>query len=220
MSRTEDTRALSLLSQTPVLPVLVIDNWRHAVPLARALLAGGISVLEVTLRTDQGLSAIRAIRDEVGEVVVGAGTLTRPAQFAEVAAAGAQFAISPGLTPALLEAAREQPLPYVPAVASASELMMGMERGFHLFKLFPAASCGGTAMLKSLAGPFPEARFCPTGGIGADNFCDYLGLPSVVTVGGSWVAPASLIAGEAWQEIEARARRACEAAREAGVYPQ
>ncbi len=185
-----------------VVPVLTIRRTADAVPLARALLAGGLSVLEVTLRTEAALAAIRSIRAEVPGVIVGAGTLTRPADFAAVEAAGARFAVSPGCTPELAEAAGAHPeITYLPGVATASEVMVAGVAGFECLKFFPAEAAGGIAALKALAGPFPEVRFCPTGGIGAGNAADYLALPNVVAVGGSWPAPEAAIQAGDWPQI-------------------
>ena len=197
-----------LLGTTRVIPVVTIERADRAVPLARALLAGGLPVVEVTLRSPAALDAIADIAQALPEVAVGAGSLRRPAQIVEAQAAGARFGVSPGHTAALLEAAETGGLPYLPGVASASEAMALFERGYDLVKLFPAGPLGGTALLKALAAPLPEIAFCPTGGIGPDNLADYLACPNVACVGGSWLAPPDLVAAEDWAEIEARARRA------------
>jgi len=190
-----------VMTTAPVLPVLVIERVEDAVPLARALKAGGLNVLEVTLRTEVALEAIRAIAAQVEGVIVGAGTVTRPEEFAQVRDAGAVFAISPGATPALLKAGKTSGLAYLPGISTASELMCGLEAGYEAFKFFPAEAAGGTAMLKAISGPFPQVRFCPTGGIGQANFRDYLDLPNVSCVGGSWVVPADRIRRQDWDGI-------------------
>lgn len=195
------TNVEQIMTTSPVMPVLVIERVEDAVPLAKALVAGGLKVLEVTLRTDAALAAIGAIADQVPEAIVGAGTVTEPAQLMAVQDAGGVFAISPGATPALLEAGIASELPYLPAISTVSELMVAMGYGYRGFKFFPAETNGGTAALKSIAGPFPEVKFCPTGGIGAANFLDYLALPNVDCVGGSWIVPAKLIAEHDWAGI-------------------
>lgn len=198
----------AILHQAPVIPVIAIERLADAVPLARALVAGGLPVLEITLRTACALDAMRAIAAEVPEAIVGAGTVLTPADLAAVAAAGAQFAISPGATPTLYAAVRNASIPWLPAIATASELMLGLEQGLTRFKFFPAESSGGVAALKSFAGPFPQARFCPTGGIDAAKAPAYKALPNVITVGGSWMLPKAAIDAGRWDEIEALARAA------------
>lgn len=185
--------ANSILTAGPVVPVIVIDELHQAVPLARALIAGGVRVLEVTLRTSCAVDAIRAIAQEVPEAIVGAGTVTNPEQLKAVTAAGAQFAISPGLTDALLQAAVDGPIPLIPGISTVSELMTGMNYGLDSFKFFPAEANGGVSTLKAIAGPFSHIRFCPTGGISLSNYRDYLALSSVLCVGGSWLVPADAI---------------------------
>lgn len=202
----------ALLAQAPVLPVLAFDSLDHAVPLARTLVAAGLPVLEVTLRSAIAVEAIRRIVGEVEGALVGAGTVLTRADLAAVRAAGAQFAISPGATPALYDAAADSDLPFLPGVATASELMAGIERGLVRFKLFPASSLGGPALLKAWAGPFPGVRFCPTGGIDAASAPAWLALGNVMTVGGSWMAPAARVAAGDWAGIAALAR-ACAALR-------
>lgn len=187
------TSANSILTAGPVVPVIVIDELHQAVPLARALIAGGVRVLEVTLRTSCAVDAIRAIAQEVPEAIVGAGTVTNPEQLKAVTAAGAQFAISPGLTDALLQAAVDGPIPLIPGISTVSELMTGMSYGLDNFKFFPAEANGGVSALKAIAGPFSHIRFCPTGGISLSNYRDYLALSSVLCVGGSWLVPADAI---------------------------
>jgi 2-dehydro-3-deoxyphosphogluconate aldolase/(4S)-4-hydroxy-2-oxoglutarate aldolase len=203
-----------ILTTAPVLPVVTIDDARQAVALAQALVAGGVRAIEITLRTEAALEAVQAIAAEVPEAIPGVGTVTKPAEFEAAREAGAKFAISPGATPRLLAAARDQPLPYLPAIATASELMAALEAGFSICKFFPAAEAGGVAALKALGGPFPAARFCPTGGIGPANAAAYLALPSVLCVGGSWIAPREAIAAGDFARIEGLAREATAAPRE------
>lgn len=197
-----------LLRRAPVIPVLVIEEVAHAVPLADALVAGGLPVLEVTLRTPAGLAAIEAMRRAVPEAIVGVGTLTEPAQFAAAARAGAQFGVSPGLTPALAAASRTVDFPFLPGVMTPGELLAARELGFHCCKLFPAQQAGGTGMLKALHAVFPDARFCPTGGISRDNAREFLTLPNVLCVGGSWVAPGALVQAGDWMGIRRLAQEA------------
>lgn len=198
----------TILACAPVVPVLAIDDLADAVPLAEALVAGGLLVLEVTLRTDAGLAAIEAMAAALPEACIGVGTITRPEEFEQARNAGAVFAVSPGCTPALSSAARAAGLPFLPGVATASEVMQAREQGAEILKLFPAEAVGGVALLKSLAGPFPSLRFCPTGGIGPANMMDYLNQPNVVAIGGSWLAPAPAIAGKDWNAITELARAA------------
>jgi len=204
-----------ILRLAPVMPVITIDDPAKAVPLARALAAGGLKAIEITLRTPAALEAIAAIAREVPECVPGAGTVLTERDLHAAARAGAKFAVSPGATPALLDVARPGPLPYLPAVATASELMAAMERGYATFKFFPAEALGGPAALKALAGPFPTARFCPTGGIDAAGAPAYLALANVLCVGGSWVAPAAAVARRDFGAIERLARAAAAMARPA-----
>jgi 2-dehydro-3-deoxyphosphogluconate aldolase / (4S)-4-hydroxy-2-oxoglutarate aldolase len=196
------------LTLTPVLPVVVIEHAAAAAPLARALLAGGVRSVEITLRTEAALEAIRIAAAAAPELVVGAGTVLSERDLLAAAAAGARYALSPGATPELLRAGRGAPIPLIPGVATASELMLGLELGYTHFKFFPAEQLGGVAALKALCAPLAAARFCPTGGIGADKAGAYLALASVLCVGGSWVAPAAMIAAGDWAGIEANARRA------------
>ena len=198
----------ALLRQAPVLPVLAIDHLDDAVPLARALVEGGLPVLEVTLRTDAALAAIRRIVDEVPDAIVGAGTVLTAADLDAVVTAGAAFAISPGATDALYVAARDISIPWIPAVATASELMRGLEHGHRRFKFFPAEAAGGVAALKSFAGPFPQAKFCPTGGIDATSAPRYRALANVVTVGGSWMVPKDALESRDWDRIRSLAQAA------------
>ncbi len=198
----------SVLDLAPVLPVVVVSDPAHAVPLARALVAGGLPAIEVTLRTPGALDAVRAIAAEVPEAVVGAGTVISEVQVTQAVAAGARFLVSPGWTDGLLRAMQASGVPFLPGVSTASEVVALLERGVREMKFFPAQAAGGTAYLKSLAGPLPQARFCPTGGIGPDSAPDYLALPNVGCVGGSWMLPADAVAGGDWARVEALARAA------------
>lgn len=198
----------SLLDLAPVVPVVVLDDLSDAVPLARALVAGGLPVIEVTLRTPVALDAIRVIAGEVPDAVVGAGTVITAAQVEESVAAGARFLVSPGWTDVLLEAMRGAGVPYLPGVSTTSEVVALLERGVTEMKFFPAEAAGGTAYLKSLSGPLPQARFCPTGGIGVGNAPEYLALPNVGCVGGTWMLPADAIAARDWERVEVLAREA------------
>lgn len=202
--------SISLLQSAPVLPVIRIDRLADALPLARALVEGGLPVLELTLRTPVAMEALRAIVAGLPQARVGVGTVLRASQIEEAAAAGAAFAISPGATESLYRAAAQAPIPWIPAVASASELMLGIEHGHRAFKFFPAESSGGIQALRAFAGPFPEARFCPTGGIDAGKAAAYLALPNVLTVGGSWMLPQSAIDAGDWAAITHRARAAAQ----------
>lgn len=198
----------AILGLAPVVAILTIEDPGDAVPLARALVAGGLPVLEVTLRTPAALGAIARIAGEVPEARVGAGTVLDAGRMRDAAAAGAQFAIAPGATPALYEAAGEHGLPFLPGVATASELMAGLERGERRFKFFPAEASGGIAALGAWAAPFPMARFCPTGGIDAARAPAYLALPNVACVGGSWMVPRDALASRDWDRIGGLARAA------------
>lgn len=196
------------MSLSPVIPVLVVEDTAHAVPLAQALLAGGIKVLEITLRTPNALSVISEIARHVPDAVLAAGTVTTPEQWEAAARAGARFAVSPGLTPRMLDAAAQAPIPLLPGVATASELMTALDAGFECFKFFPAQQAGGVGMLKALGGPFAQALFCPTGGITPATAADFLALPNVACVGGSWLAPAAAMACGDWAAITALAQAA------------
>lgn len=200
--------ALSLLQQSPVMPVIVINELDTAVDLARALVAGGIRSLEVTLRSDAALEAIRMIGAEVPDAIVGVGTVRNAAQLEAALKAGARFAISPGLTPDLAAAARGLPVPFLPGVATPAEAMWAADYGFTVQKLFPAEAVGGRALLKALAGPLPDLKYCPTGGIGPANAADYLALPNVLCVGGSWLTPQAAVAARDWAAITELARAA------------
>jgi 2-dehydro-3-deoxyphosphogluconate aldolase/(4S)-4-hydroxy-2-oxoglutarate aldolase len=197
-----------ILRLSPVMPVVIIEEAELAPELARAFVRGGIRVVEITLRTSAALAAIEAIAREVPEIAVGAGTVLSARDLRAAASAGATFAISPGATPALISAAASAPIPYLPAVATASDLMQGLAAGYHCFKFFPAGAAGGTAMLKAFAGPFPQACFCPTGGITQDSVKSYLDLPNVLCAGGSWLSPPDALATRDWKRIEALASRA------------
>lgn len=196
-----------LMRLAPVIPVLAVHSVDHAVPLAEALVAGGLPVLEVTLRTPAALEVISAMATVSG-AVVGVGTVIRPQQFQQAKDAGARFAVTPGSTPTLLSAARDSGLPTLPGVASASEAIAALEAGFDRLKLFPAEAAGGIPLLKSLHGPLAELAFCPTGGVGPNNMGAYLKLPNVLCVGGSWVAPTDRVQAGDWAGITALAREA------------
>lgn len=201
-------RVDAILTRAPVVPVLAIEHVDDAVPLARALVDAGLPVLEVTLRTDHALEVIRRIAMEVDGACVGAGTVLTPVHLDAVREAGGMFAISPGATEALYDAGDASAIPWIPAVATASELMRGLEHGHRRFKFFPAEASGGIGALKSFAGPFPLAKFCPTGGIDAGKAPGYLALPNVVTVGGSWMVPNDALAARDFARIGALAREA------------
>ncbi|PWG64660.1 bifunctional 4-hydroxy-2-oxoglutarate aldolase/2-dehydro-3-deoxy-phosphogluconate aldolase [Sediminicurvatus halobius] len=196
-----------VMGRAPVIPVLEIEDRAQAVPLARALVAGGLPVLEVTLRTGAALEAVAAIRREVPEALVGVGTVTRVGHCREAADAGASFLVSPGVTERLLAAAEAAGLGLLPGIATASEIILAGEAGLRHLKFFPAEANGGTAALRALRGPFPDVRFCPTGGVRPQNFLDYLSLPNVLCVGGSWLAPASALAAGDWDRITDLARQ-------------
>jgi 2-dehydro-3-deoxyphosphogluconate aldolase/(4S)-4-hydroxy-2-oxoglutarate aldolase len=199
---------MSVLDLAPVVPVVVIEDASDAVPLARALVAGGLPAIEVTLRTPVALEAIRAIADSVPDAVVGAGTVITPEQVGEAVRAGSRFLVSPGWTDVLLEAMRGSGVPFLPGVSTTSEVVALLERGVREMKFFPAQAAGGTAYLRSLAGPLPQARFCPTGGIGPGNAPDYLALPNVGCVGGTWMLPPDAVAARDWDRVEELARAA------------
>ena len=202
-------RIEEIMTLSPVIAVGTVSEAARAAPLAQALVKGGVRAIEITLRTPAALAAIEAAAQVEG-AVVGAGTVLSIQDLRAATEAGAKFAVSPGSTPSLLEAARAAPIPLLPGVATASELMQGLELGYSNFKFFPAEAAGGAAVLKGLAGPFPQAKFCPTGGVTLDNAGDYLSLPNVVCVGGSWLAPDKLTAAGDWDAIEALARSAVE----------
>jgi 2-dehydro-3-deoxyphosphogluconate aldolase/(4S)-4-hydroxy-2-oxoglutarate aldolase len=200
--------ALAIMQDAPVIPVIVLDKVEHAVPMARALVAGGIRVLEVTLRTPQGLDCIAAIAKSVPEAIVGAGTVRNAADARAAQGAGARFAVSPGYTQALGQACRDLRLPLLPGVATSSEIMAAQADGFSELKFFPAMQAGGPAMLKAWQGPFGDVRFCPTGGISPANAADFLSLKNVVCVGGSWLLPTDALERGDWAHITALASEA------------
>ena len=192
----------SILDGHSIIPVVAIERVEHAIPLAETLLSGGISVLEVTLRTDAAIESITKIINSVPELIVGSGTVCNEKQFKLSQDIGCKFIVSPGLTPSLLDLARESQQDFLPGISSASEIMLGLEYGFNRFKFFPAEASGGIATLKSVKGPFGNVKFCATGGIGAHNFLNYLSQDNVSAVGGSWMASSELMAANDWLKIE------------------
>jgi len=200
--------SLQVMQDAPVIPVIVLHEVAHAVPMARALLAGGIRMLEITLRTPQALACMEAIANEVEGAVVGAGTVHSPADAAAAVKAGARFAVSPGYTPAVGQACKDLGLPLLPGVATGSEIMMAQEDGYTELKFFPAMQAGGPAMLKAWGGPFFDVKFCPTGGVTPGNASEFLSLSNVACVGGSWLVPADALAQGDWARIEQLAREA------------
>jgi len=211
---TQQARLREVFALAPVIPVITIEDAGQAVPLARALVKGGLRVVEITLRTQAGMDAARAILAEVPEAVVGIGTVLTPADYERAANLGAAFAISPGLSAELLDAAEAGALPFAPGIQTASDAMACVTRGFELVKFFPAVPAGGLAAIDALAGPFPNLRFCPTGGITAGNAAQWLAHKKVIAIGGSWVAPAADIKAGNWAVIEQRAREAVALKRE------
>ena len=205
--------SLDVMRDAPVIPVIVLHDVAHAVPLARALVAGGIRMLEVTLRTPQALACMEAIAREVPEAVAGAGTIRTVADAKASLSAGAKFGVSPGYTSAVGNACRELGLPLLPGVATGSEIMMAQEDGYTELKFFPAVQAGGLAMLKAWQGPFGDVRFCPTGGISLANAADFLALSNVACVGGSWIVPTDAIQAGDWARITQLAREATQLAR-------
>jgi 2-dehydro-3-deoxyphosphogluconate aldolase / (4S)-4-hydroxy-2-oxoglutarate aldolase len=203
----QSQKAAEICRLAPVVPVIVVEDLAHATPLARALVAGGLPALEVTLRTPCALDAIRAM-SEVSGGVVGAGTLLTPADVKAAKAAGAAFGVSPGATERLLDACAEYDLPLLPGAATASEIMALLEKGYTVQKFFPAEQAGGAAYLKSIGSPIPQVKFCPTGGISLKNARDYLGLSNILCVGGSWVCPKDKLVSGDWAGIETLAREA------------
>lgn len=199
---------VDILKAGPVMPVIVLHELKHAVPLAQALVAGGIRVLEVTMRTPVALDCVRAIRAAVPDAIVGVGTVTSPSDVLAAITAGAQFAVSPGATPALLDAVNKSGLPFLPGTMTPSEVMAARDAGFRALKLFPAQPAGGIPLLKALASVFSDVLFCPTGGIDAASAHGYLALPNVACVGGSWLAPQPLIAAGDWDGIAELAKAA------------
>ena len=208
LTKTPAFSALQVMQDAPVIPVIVLHDVAHAVPMARALVAGGIRMLEVTLRTPQALACMEAIAKEVPEAVVGAGTVRSAADALAAANAGAKFAVSPGYTSAVGQACRDHGLSLLPGVATGSEIMMAQEDGYTELKFFPAMQAGGPAMLKAWSGPFFDVRFCPTGGVTPQNAKEFLSLSNVACVGGSWLVPADALAQGDWSRIEALAREA------------
>jgi 2-dehydro-3-deoxyphosphogluconate aldolase/(4S)-4-hydroxy-2-oxoglutarate aldolase len=197
-----------ILGMAPVIPVLTLSDLAHAVPLAEALVGGGLRVLEITIRTPVAIGCLEAIRKAVPDAIVGIGTLTRAVDFAAAGRAGAQFGVTPGLTPELAAAARGARFPLLPGVMTPTEVIAACLAGFNILKLFPAHQAGGVEMLRALGAPFPDVLFCPTGGITRAGAPEYLALPNVLAIGGSWVAPRALIDAKDWQGIEALARDA------------
>ena len=206
-AETACTRAREICALAPVVPVLVVNDVENAVPLAQALISGGLRALEVTLRTAAALDVIAAISAVPGGVV-GAGTLLTPADVRAAKAAGAEFGVSPGATDALIAACEAEELPLIAGAATVSDAMRLLDRGYDIAKLFPASASGGAAFLKAVAGPLPHMHWCPTGGVNPENVMDYLSLPNVLCVGGSWVAPEAVIGAADWGEIERLARDA------------
>lgn len=196
-----------VMTSTPVVPVIVVENVEQAINLGKALVAGGVPVLEVTLRTGAALDAIAALREQVPEAIVGAGTVCTREQYVKAVEAGSQFIISPGMTPDLLAVGKEYDVPYLPAVATISDILLGIEYGYDHFKFFPAEINGGVKALKAFAGPLSDISFCPTGGISPANYKEYLALPNVLCVGGSWIVPKDLIEAGKWDEITALAKQ-------------
>lgn len=197
-----------MLRLAPVIPVITIRDIDHAVPLARALVGGGLPLLEITLRTEHGLEAIRRIRTGVEGALVGAGTVLNGKEFELAQAAGAEFIVSPGISADLLQTAERTGTPLLPGVATVSEILQGLQYGLETFKFFPAEAAGGIPMLRAFAGPFPRLRFCPTGGIGPDNAPAYLALDNVICVGGSWLTPEAVVQRGDWATIGRLAREA------------
>jgi len=211
----EQLTALSIMQDAPVIPVIVLRDVNHAVSMAKALVAGGIRVLEVTLRTPQGLGAIEAIAKSVPEAIVGAGTVRNAADARAAASAGARFAVSPGYTTSVGDACRDARLALLPGVATSSEIMQAQQDGFNELKFFPALQAGGINMLKAWQGPFAEVRFCPTGGITTANAAEFLALKNVVCVGGSWLVPTDTLERGDWEHITLLAREAAALPRKA-----
>lgn len=207
---TRTTELDSICLKAEVIPVLAIQRVEDAVPLARALVEGGLSVLEITLRTDCALEAIERIKAALPQASVGVGTVLTPAQYRQAEQVGADFVVTPGTTEALYRYGVGSPVPMLPGIATVSELMVGWQYGYRRFKFFPAEASGGVKALKAFAGPIPEARFCPTGGIGINNAEDYLALKNVMCVGGSWLTPNSLVEAEDWDAIRSLAREAAQ----------
>lgn len=198
----------AIMTAAPVIPVLIVEDPKKAVPMAEALVRGGLPAIEITLRTAHALDAINAVKEHVPGAIVGAGTVLNESQYGDAVSAGAEFIVSPGATNLLLDAADRSDVPLLPGAATASEVMHLLERGYSRLKFFPAEQAGGAPYLKSLSSPLAGARFCPTGGVSPKNAETYLALPNVVCVGGSWVADPTSIVAEDWAGIEDRARKA------------
>ena len=213
MSQSWQYSAQDVFATSPVVPVLVIKKLEHAVPLAKALIAGGINILEVTLRTPVALEAIELIAKELPDAMIGAGTVTNAEQLQQVTDAGAKFAISPGMTAELLAAGQAGSIALIPGISSTSDLMRARDAGYTHLKFFPAEAVGGVKAIKSIAGPFPDMVFCPTGGISLSNYHDYLALPNIHCVGGSWLAPDALMDAGDWDAITQLAKEAVEGAK-------
>lgn len=202
---------MEVISSCRVLPVVVANDVERSVTLAKVLVRAGMPAIELTLRTDNALACIAAVKEQVPEILVAAGTVTNTAELSSSVQAGADFVLSPGISDEIIRAASARDVLLIPGVATASEIMLGRSRQLNFFKLFPAAAIGGIPMIKSLAGPFPDVKFCPTGGLNADNFRDYLALDCVTCVGGSWMVKAEMIENDQWDEIESLARAAMNA---------
>jgi 2-dehydro-3-deoxyphosphogluconate aldolase/(4S)-4-hydroxy-2-oxoglutarate aldolase len=202
------TGPVRLLDVSPVIPVVTIDDPDHAVPVARALLTGGIPIIELTLRTDRAFDALALVGAEVPEILVGAGTVLTPQQVDDAVEHGAQFVVTPGASLRLLKHLRSLPVSVLPGVATVSEVLTAIDHGFTELKFFPAEPAGGPSYLSAISAPVPDARFCPTGGITPDNMADYLALPNVPAVGGSWLTPGTLLASRGWAQVTALARHA------------
>lgn len=201
-------KTIEVLQISPIVPVVVIEDLNDAVPLAQSLIEGGIPIIEVTLRSSCALEAIELIAKNVPKMRVGAGTILNPTQLEQVQNRGAEFLISPGLTPSLLEHAKKKNMPLIPGVSSSSEVMQALEWGYNALKFFPAEYCGGVKLLNAFNGPFKGVKFCPTGGISADNMRSYLALENVLCVGGSWLTPKDLIQNKEWDKITEICKRA------------
>ncbi|GAA7692592.1 bifunctional 4-hydroxy-2-oxoglutarate aldolase/2-dehydro-3-deoxy-phosphogluconate aldolase [Helicobacter pylori] len=201
-------KIIEVLQISPIVPVVVIENIKDAVPLAQSLIEGGIPIIEVTLRSSCALEAIELIAKNVPKMCVGAGTILNPAQLEQAQNRGAEFLISPGLTIKLLEHAKKKDMPLIPGVSSSSEVMQALELGYSALKFFPAEYCGGVKLLNAFNGPFKGVKFCPTGGISADNMRSYLDLENVLCVGGSWLTPKDLIQNKEWDKITEICKRA------------
>ncbi len=196
------TAIKQIMNTSPVIPVMVINNVEHAIPLAKALVEGGLKVLEITLRTDAALESIKRIKAEVPDAIVGAGTVVNVKTLNQAIAAGSEFIVSPGVTDAVIDAALTSSVPILPGVITPSEVMKLLEKGITEMKFFPAEAAGGIPMVKSIGAPLPQVTFCPTGGVSPKNAADYLALKNVACVGGSWMAPANLVDTENWGEIK------------------